>query len=265
MSTLTIATSEADAAAVAAIEQHHTELAGTLRLHAERVVQAAATGNGDGAAAARPELLGWRRAELFPHAEAEEETLYPAAVALPQGRLLIEGMIDEHARLAALAGEMQDAPDDVRAAAAARALLALFESHVAKENELILPLLAASGDVSLADLLTRMHDELSRPGDATSPGEAQSGCGGHCACGERDEERPQLDVREVPHAIRHATVMGALDAIRPGGALELVAPHDPLPLLAQIERRWQGGFEVEYAERGPSAWRLVLTRSTSGR
>ena len=44
--------------------------------------------------------------------------------------------------------------------------------------------------------------------------------------------------------------------MRPGGGLVLIAPHDPLPLLAQIERRTPGLFAVDYLERGPQAWRL---------
>ncbi|HJR39204.1 MAG TPA: DUF2249 domain-containing protein [Nocardioidaceae bacterium] len=74
---------------------------------------------------------------------------------------------------------------------------------------------------------------------------------------------PELDARVVPHAIRHATVFGALDAIAPGGGMVLVAPHDPLPLLAQIEQRSPGVFEVEYLERGPEAWRIAFVRRTA--
>ncbi|HEU4568674.1 MAG TPA: DUF2249 domain-containing protein [Marmoricola sp.] len=72
---------------------------------------------------------------------------------------------------------------------------------------------------------------------------------------------PELDARQVPHAIRHATIFGALDVVGPGGGLVLVAPHDPLPLLAQVEQRYSGAFDVSYLERGPEAWRLLLTRS----
>ena len=39
------------------------------------------------------------------------------------------------------------------------------------------------------------------------------------------EETPTLDVRPIPRSIRHATVIGALSAIRPGRSLDLVAPH----------------------------------------
>ena len=91
------------------------------------------------------------------------------------------------------------------------------------------------------------------------------GCGGHaCSCGEVDGPGyPELDARAVPHAIRHATIFGALDAVQPGGGMVLVAPHDPLPLLSQIEQRSPGVFEVSYIERGPEAWRLQLVRRTA--
>lgn len=83
-----------------------------------------------------------------------------------------------------------------------------------------------------------------------------------CECGVLDdEEYPVLDVRTVPHAIRHATVFGALDSIGEGAGLVLVAPHDPLPLLAQIEDRTPGRFTVSYLERGPEAWVLRFLRN----
>lgn len=80
-----------------------------------------------------------------------------------------------------------------------------------------------------------------------------------CACGD-DEQAPELDVRAVPHAIRHATVFGALEAIPSGGSLILIAPHNPLPLLSQIEARDPGAIEVGYLDEGPGAWRLRLHR-----
>lgn len=81
-----------------------------------------------------------------------------------------------------------------------------------------------------------------------------------CGCGGHDEDLPVLDARAIPHAIRHATIFGALTVIRPGAAMVLVAPHDPLPLLAQIHQREGGAIEVSYLERGPQAWRLRLGR-----
>jgi uncharacterized protein (DUF2249 family) len=84
---------------------------------------------------------------------------------------------------------------------------------------------------------------------------------GHaCACNEHDVEVPELDARLIPHAIRHATIFGARGSLHTGGALDLVAPHDPLPLLAQVEQAAPGGFAVDYLERGPEAWRLRFVR-----
>lgn len=80
-----------------------------------------------------------------------------------------------------------------------------------------------------------------------------------CGCG-ADQDTPELDARAIPHAIRHAAIFGALSAIQPGGALILIAPHDPLPLLAHITERYGEGFSVSYLERGPKAWRLRLDR-----
>ncbi len=83
-----------------------------------------------------------------------------------------------------------------------------------------------------------------------------------CGCGCTDEDGvPTLDVRPVPHAIRHATVFGALQAIPVGGSLDLVAPHDPQPLLRQIATREAGAIDVRYLVEGPEAWTLRLTRT----
>ena len=41
----------------------------------------------------------------------------------------------------------------------------------------------------------------------------------------------------------------------------IVAPHDPIPLLGQIEAEWPGGFALEYLDRGPEAWRIAFTRN----
>ncbi len=252
MTDLLIASGEADARAVEAVESHHAEMAGTLKMHVDAVVNAAKAHAPAGAAVDR--LAAWCTSELVPHALGEERTLYPAAAALPEGRLLVEAMVAEHAVITRLVEQISATLDPVAAATDAQALWEIFASHLAKENDLILPLLAASPEVSVAELLDGMHEILG--------GEPEGGCGsGHtCGCGGGDEERLVLDVRTVPHAIRHATVFGALDAVGPGTGLELVAPHDPLPLLAQIADRHHGAFAVEYLESGPEAWRLLLTR-----
>ncbi|MFA9443727.1 DUF2249 domain-containing protein [Egicoccus sp. AB-alg6-2] len=84
---------------------------------------------------------------------------------------------------------------------------------------------------------------------------------GHtCDCHEAESADPELDARLIPRAVRHAAIFGALDAVGLGHALVLVAPHDPLPMLAQLEERQPGAFTVEYLQRGPDRWRLRLSR-----
>ena len=270
MDKVVIASSEADARAAEAVEQHHAQMAGTLGARVEALLGAAAGRDDDAATAARAELVAWCEGELVPHALAEEKTMYPAAQAKAEGRLLVDGMLAEHKVITGLVRQLAGTADAVRAAAAAKALQVTFESHLAKENEQVLPLLVSAPDVSVAELLGGMHELL---GEAEARHhehatgheaghEAEQGCGGHsCSCGEVDSPGyPELDARQVPHAIRHATIFGALDAVRPGGGMILVAPQDPLPLLAQVEQRYPGAFEVSYVERGPEAWRLAFVR-----
>ena len=248
-----VASSAADAAAVAAVEQHHAELAGTLGAHVSTLLSTAAAG-GDAFTTARERAAAFLSGELAPHAAAEEQALYPAAAASERAALLIDGMLAEHRAIVALVDEVTTAADPVRAAAAGFALQVLFDVHLAKENELVLPVIAADPATSLAEVLAGMHELLGEDGEQAA--------GGHhsCGCEESDGGVPELDVRAVPHAIRHATVFGAFDAVPAGGSLLLVAPHDPLPLLRQLGDRAGGELTVSYDQRGPDAWRLLLTR-----
>ena len=256
MSTVTIASSHADADAAEKVEQHHAEMAGRLALLTSDVVRAART---DRAQAARQELLSWLRDDLVPHATAEEQTLYPAASEIAEARLLVEAMLAEHVLIHRLVGDLEAATDPIEAAAVARALETLFGSHLAKENDQLIPTLVASPDYSVAEMLDGMHELLG--GHDTSVAAAPPAAGHQCACGGHDEAGlPELDVRTIPHAIRHATIFGALEGLRPGAGLLLVADHDPLPLLAQLEQRAPRAFDVSYRESGPEVFRLELAR-----
>ena len=84
--------------------------------------------------------------------------------------------------------------------------------------------------------------------------------GSACGCGEHDADLPVLDARAIPHSIRHATIFGALSAVKPGKAIVLIAPHNPLPLLKQIQDREGGAIEVSYLVEGHEDWHLKLAR-----
>lgn len=88
------------------------------------------------------------------------------------------------------------------------------------------------------------------------------GCGGHCTCGAGNESDDiVLDVRLIPHEVRKGSVLGAVGAVPAGGRLVLLAPHDPVPMLALVDRQYPGSFVAEYLDRGPEQWRVRLSRS----
>lgn len=150
----------------------------------------------------------------------------------------------EHALLGDLVARLSWADDGPVALVHAGAAQALFEAHVAEQNDLLLP---AMGEVT-----------------GTAQEQAIAALHGHtCGCHDRAAATPELDARAIPHAIRHAAIFGALGAVAPAAELILVAPHDPLPLLHQIEQRWPSVFTIDYLERGPEAWRLRFTRAAA--
>ncbi len=267
MNDVVIASNPSDSRAAAAVGRHHAHLAGAWQLRAEAVVSAGPQDWQD----ARNDLVAWSRRELLPHAAAEERTLYAAARARPEGRLLIDAMVDEHELITRLVQELAAATTSLAAATRAHALRVVLDSHVAKEDTLVLPLLVSAPEVSVSELLEGMHDLIgdADEGRGMAPTRSSSDEGSSDEGSSDEDERtdpqryPQLDARAVPHAIRHATIFGALEAVAPGGGLVLVAPHDPKPLLAQVAQRYPGVFAVEYLDRGPQAWRLAFTRGAA--
>ncbi len=90
--------------------------------------------------------------------------------------------------------------------------------------------------------------------------ETSGGCGGHCTCCHADADTPQLDVRLIPPAVRHPAILGALGGLGVGESLVLVAPHEPLPLLRELEEREPDIFLVRIDQEGADEWHVRLTR-----
>lgn len=247
-----VASTAADAEAVEAITSHHAQLAGQLGALTDAMLSAVE--RGAGFEPARAAALAFLTGELLPHAAAEEERLYPAATRTERARPLVESMIAAHRIIGSLVDGIRTEPP-VRAAGSGQALRVLFDAHLTDENERILPIVAADPGVSLVEVTHGMHELLGHAHSANGAEPSHS-----CGCGESDADDPVLDVREVPHSIRHATVFGAFDAVPHGGTLVLVAPHDPIPLLRQLYQRASGLLAIDYEQRGPEAWRLRLTK-----
>ncbi|WP_046300778.1 MULTISPECIES: DUF2249 domain-containing protein [unclassified Mycobacterium] len=257
-----MATSEADSAAVDDIRSRYAELLG----------RQAALGAALFAAVAGPtfdEALGAVQVSLDravrPQLQAAVGLIFPALAGVERSRLLVEGLLGDIHLIEQLAARIAHGTDRVQRVAHVEALRVLLDAVLGKIADLLLPALAQASGVSLAALaaqLPGLDDVASGSAPTAQPGPAAHGHDGHtgCGCGEEDDEMPELDVREIPHAIRHATVFGAFDAVPVGGSLLLVAPHDPIPLLRQLAERSGGRLAVGYEERGPEAWRLRLTR-----
>ncbi|MEN9656768.1 MAG: hypothetical protein RL571_233 [Pseudomonadota bacterium] len=58
-----------------------------------------------------------------------------------------------------------------------------------------------------------------------------------------------FDARGVAKRFRHAAIFGALDTLNEGETIRFVNDHDPLPLLAQIEKHYQGQVQIKYVQR----------------
>ncbi|STQ89629.1 DUF2249 domain-containing protein [Iodobacter fluviatilis] len=62
-----------------------------------------------------------------------------------------------------------------------------------------------------------------------------------------------FDARGIAKRFRHAAIFGAMDALNEGETMRFVNDHDPLPLLAQIEQRYQGKIIATYIQRDHEA------------
>lgn len=142
---------------VTAITQHHAQLQRSLTDRVAAVVTAVRTSTAyDGPVSELRHLLA---RDIVPHARAEEDVLYAAATA-DALRPLVAGMIFEHETLLGLADRLAAVMTAADAAATAYAIEAVFVGHVRRENELLLPALAADHDVDLAALLPVMEQRF---------------------------------------------------------------------------------------------------------
>ncbi len=135
-----------------ALMARHAELEAVLDHWAG--VLAAAAGSSVPVRPVRNLLCAFLTDEVLPHTRAEERTLYPAARLVPEVSLLVEALIREHGVLASMAGSLSESAQPAAIAAQAAVISALFASHSAKADELLLPALERSG-ADLPALLAR--------------------------------------------------------------------------------------------------------------
>ncbi|MEV0660777.1 DUF2249 domain-containing protein [Actinomadura luteofluorescens] len=253
---MTTSTANPQQETVQAIRDHHERLGRAMADHALTIARAA-----DQLAAPhdrRDKLAEFCEREVLPHADAEEQTLYRAAREVPEARLLLRAMLAEHAVLRERLAELRAARTPGETVGAAAALNALFQSHLAKENDLLLPALVDAG-VDLAGLLAGMREVLGGSGEG-----AACTCGGHDDPGTpgatAEVAGGELDVRTLVPARRHAQIFDAFGALAAGAEFVLVNDHDPKPLYYQFAAEHPGEFTWEYVETGPEVWRVRIGR-----
>ena len=134
------------------IVHHHAVLRRGLERRAGTVCDAVA--NGVPYEQPLATLREYLEGEVLPHAEAEERTLYRAAVTQARGSELVRTLTAEHRELAYLASRLRSPADSSTAATVAEWIATFFAGHVAKENDLLLPALTGSG----ADLTALLAD-----------------------------------------------------------------------------------------------------------
>jgi len=78
-----------------------------------------------------------------------------------------------------------------------------------------------------------------------------------------EELSEELDLREVPRPQRHPLIFAKFDALAPGASLRLLNDHDPVPLNRQFEATRPGQALWEYMERGPSLFRIRISKVAS--
>jgi len=74
----------------------------------------------------------------------------------------------------------------------------------------------------------------------------------------------RYDVREIPKQERHPTIHHRYGMLPEGGTMELIAPHEPRPLLSEFRNRYGDGFEWEIVEQEPGEVRVHVTNLGAG-
>ncbi|WP_409483298.1 hemerythrin domain-containing protein [Arsenicicoccus dermatophilus] len=145
---------------------------------------------------AHADLATWCQFELITAAVAKEQVLYPLAAQAPEAALLVQALVADHRVIAGLVDAINAAQDAARLAGDAQALAVLLRAHLAKEDQLLLPVLQARPDFPEAYAeMRRAADRLAQDYAAnvaadveaaharpSSCGSGGGGCGG-CGCG----------------------------------------------------------------------------------
>lgn len=147
-----------EAGALAAVQSHNAGMLRRLVALSSTLTRAVTTGDTVAEHGAHEVLVEWCETDLVPHILAEESQLYGGVGNSPAGGLLAEGLMSGHRVIVGLIEDLRGSRG-VGAAAAAGALRHVFALHLDMENRVLLPFIAASPELSLAEAVEG-HEEL---------------------------------------------------------------------------------------------------------
>lgn len=73
----------------------------------------------------------------------------------------------------------------------------------------------------------------------------------------------ELDVRQLRKPDKHPTIFGTYADLPVGGSFALVNNHDPKHLHEEFEADHAGSYGWEYLEKGPTVWRIRISKLAS--
>ncbi|MCX5251298.1 DUF2249 domain-containing protein [Streptomyces sp. NBC_00201] len=188
-------------------------------------------------------LVDFCTGELRHHLAAADQTLFAAASGAAETRLLARALRTTTAALDAHIDALAATDHTATGMAIAQVIEAVLDVHLATEETVLLPALAALPGANLPALVTDMLTLL--------------------AGGELDHP-PVLDVREIPHGQRHPRIFARYGRLDPGESFVLVNNHDPKPLRREFEATHPGTHTWDYIESGPEIWRVRIGMAAVG-
>ncbi len=69
-----------------------------------------------------------------------------------------------------------------------------------------------------------------------------------------------MDVRPIPCSVKHGLIIRTWLDLPLGDHFILLNDHDPVPLYYQFAAQWPGAFTWEHLIKGPSEFRVKITR-----
>ncbi len=73
-----------------------------------------------------------------------------------------------------------------------------------------------------------------------------------------------MDVRPIPCTIKHGLIIKTWEELPVGDHFILLNDHDPIPLHYQFSAEYPDAFSWDYLERGPSDFRVKITKLKAG-